>query len=757
MIRNFDVTGSRKDLRLRPARDAARHSKSTPANLPELLVRWCNSKAIACHTILRDWVCFAGALGIVLAFVNPARSEEPPPTSLRDVSATQWAQQIVLADAQIKLHPDDPALYLSRGRLKLRVRQFGEAIADFTRAIELKPDRWAYAIRSGARFLAGDSAGAAEDRKKEAAFQSPGYTRPYQLMLKEVSELRRLPILRPVPVLYRSSQDAELLDALWNPASAFHEEDLTYKRLGIVPKEFSMSQVEVARVDYAIYDSNAHVVFERERTMRDSDLAHELTHALQDQNGSFDAIVADNSDAQLAFKTLIESDACDFESYWEDFYHGGDTNSQFHDAPSHRDDPTRGQVGPLLPEPTAPRRIAPTFSTFLKGITLERWIKTAIDWSASSRAAEAFADLSVAKRNRSFDYDFPLSSPEETHTFGQPFIEELRKRGGWERVNAAYRDLPKSSAQILHPEKYFAGEEPVEITIPDISSRLGRHWRRINSDTIGEYSYAHIFTLTLPESEAGRNAVAAAGWRGDRYSIYEGPLPGDVCMMQVSVWDTEQDAREFFEQYERYILRRYPSAKAVPKSTGARVWKTNEGGVFLGRQGRAVLIAEGVPESALKPDHADVHFRRGFAFEGKGHVDDAIAEYRKAITSDPDYAEPHYGLGIALQGKGQLDEAIAEYRKVITLKPDAAEAHNNLGAALAGQGHLDEAIAEYRKVITLKPDDARAHNNLGLAFESKGLLDEAIAEYRQAIASNPHYADALSSLRAALEKKDQAQ
>lgn len=54
----------------------------------------------------------------------------------------------------------------------------------------------------------------------------------------------------------------------------------------------------------------------------------------------------------------------------------------------------------------------------------------------------------------------------------------------------------------------------------------------------------------------------------------------------------------FFEQYERHILHGYPSAKAVPQSSGAHVWTTNEGGVFLDRQGQAVLIAEGVPECA---------------------------------------------------------------------------------------------------------------------------------------------------------------
>src|SRR5437879_5774806 len=129
--------------------------------------------------------------------------------------------------------------------------------------------------------------------------------------------------------------------------------------------------------------------------------------------------MTNNSDARLAFQTLIESDASDFESYWDEFYQmpGIFVNA----PPLHKDDPTRGQIGPLLAESTAPGRAgSPGFSSFLKRPTLERWIRTAVDSSASPRAAEAFADLSVAKRTRSFDYDFPLSSPDATHEFGQP-------------------------------------------------------------------------------------------------------------------------------------------------------------------------------------------------------------------------------------------------------------------------------------------------------------------------------------------------
>ena len=66
----------------------------------------------------------------------------------------------------------------------------------------------------------------------------------------------------------------------------------------------------------------------------------------------------------------------------------------------------------------------------------------------------------------------------------------------------------------------------------------------------------------------------------------------------------------------------------------------------------------------------------------------------------------HINLGLALMAKNQLDEAIAEFKKAIELDPKDAIAHYNLGIALQAKNHLDEAIAEYRKAIELDPNYA---------------------------------------------------
>ena len=192
-------------------------------------------------------------------------------------------------------------------------------------------------------------------------------------------------------------------------------------------------------------------------------------------------------------------------------------------------------------------------------------------------------------------------------------------------VSGAYAHLPQSSEQILHPEKYFAGERPVKINLPDLSNLLNpsntrkqvtrsrrsrsqlptahrplptSSWRRIDIDVNGEWSYYLILDQFLKSAEESRRA--AAGWAGDRYALYEQPQSGRILLEQVSVWDTAEDAREFFDAYVRRTALRYPTATLLTEpqhstSDTLRRWQTNEGEVVIELRGSRVVILEGIP------------------------------------------------------------------------------------------------------------------------------------------------------------------
>jgi len=170
----------------------------------------------------------------------------------------------------------------------------------------------------------------------------------------------------------------------------------------------------------------------------------------------------------------------------------------------------------------------------------------------------------------------------------------------------------------------------------------------------------------------------------------------------------------------------------------------------------------------LKPDYAFAHVNLGHLLQEKGSLEEAIAEFRKAVElfeaseertfGNQDLVMAHISLGVAFKENGQLDESMAEYEVALHLGPDekgASFAHNNLGNTLISKGEFDEAIAECREAIRYWPENVKAHNNLGLALAKKGHGDEAIQHYRRALQLDPKFAGAHNNLGNALRKKGQ--
>jgi hypothetical protein len=172
-------------------------------------------------------------------------------------------------------------------------------------------------------------------------------------------------------------------------------------------------------------------------------------------------------------------------------------------------------------------------------------------------------------------------------------------------VSEAFTKLPESTEQILHPEKYFAYETPLKITLPDVRNLLGVNWKRLDYDVNGEWSYYLILDEFLKSPSESRRA--AAGWAGDRYAVYEAK-PGEIFLAQMTAWDTENDAKEFFDAYVKRTVRRYPEAKqsdipvdnqnAKAAQSDRQGWKTDEGGVIAELRGSRVLILEGIPAAS---------------------------------------------------------------------------------------------------------------------------------------------------------------
>ena len=129
------------------------------------------------------------------------------------------------------------------------------------------------------------------------------------------------------------------------------------------------------------------------------------------------------------------------------------------------------------------------------------------------------------------------------YTAGQAFVLPVQTTGGWDAVNALYDDLPRSTEQILHPDKYRAGEEPVEVKLPaTLGTEMGDGWTESMQDTFGEFQIG--VWLRQAGITAKDASAAAAGWGGDRLAVLDGPGE-DWAVVMHSTWDTDEDATAF--------------------------------------------------------------------------------------------------------------------------------------------------------------------------------------------------------------------
>ncbi len=111
-------------------------------------------------------------------------------------------------------------------------------------------------------------------------------------------------------------------------------------------------------------------------------------------------------------------------------------------------------------------------------------------------------------------------------------------------------------------------------------------------------------------------------------------------------------------------------------------------------------------------DNAIAHNNLGNVFLQQGPLDEAIAQFQKALAIEPFFEKAHYNLGTAFLEQRRTDEAIAQFRKALEIKPDYVDAHNNLANALLQKGNVEDAISHYQKALAIKPDYAEILNNL---------------------------------------------
>ena len=137
------------------------------------------------------------------------------------------------------------------------------------------------------------------------------------------------------------------------------------------------------------------------------------------------------------------------------------------------------------------------------------------------------------------------------------------------------------------------------------------------------------------------------------------------------------------------------------------------------------------------------------AFENVGRFDKAASVYHTVIELSPEFAEAHNSLGNALANLHRFDEAVTAYNNSIVYNPYYAEAYSNLGNTLKALGRSDEAVEAHCAAVKLKPQLPEVHNNLGITLADLHRLEEAVIAYNAAIKIRPDYSAAYYNLASA--------
>lgn len=294
----------------------------------------------------------------------------------------------------------------------------------------------------------------------------------------QVPPLRGLAPLRPVPD--RILDEAALQAALKaeyqqsNPPAMVAATQAFYEHLGLLPPDSDLQALTIQLLSSQVigfYDQRSKTLSIVSRSgsfgpLERLTVAHEFTHALQDQHFGLAGLqldAPDQGDRDQARLALVEGDAT---------------------------------------------------------LLMQQWTARELTTSEQVQLLAAASDPSQLQLLARVP-DFLVRQLLFPYTSGLAFVQTLYGRGGWSAVDAAYASPPVSTSQILHPDRYLAHDLPLSVTLPaDLAAAMGAGWQVRLTDTLGELTTQQW--LAVAHGSSGASTVAA-GWNGDRVVYLEGP------------------------------------------------------------------------------------------------------------------------------------------------------------------------------------------------------------------------------------------
>jgi hypothetical protein len=161
----------------------------------------------------------------------------------------------------------------------------------------------------------------------------------------------------------------------------------------------------------------------------------------------------------------------------------------------------------------------------------------------------------------------------------------------FERV---FRDPPRTTEHIMHPQTYLASRMPTMPALPRLDEAAGKEAGRfkvLTDGDVGEFDYGVLLRQYIGEAE-GREA--ASHWRGGVYRLYEHKGTKYAVLTHSSEWDSPASAKTFFELYQRVLRAKWKKLE-IATSSPAQVTGAGDSGRFsLRLDGAIVHSIEGI-------------------------------------------------------------------------------------------------------------------------------------------------------------------
>jgi hypothetical protein len=194
------------------------------------------------------------------------------------------------------------------------------------------------------------------------------------------------------------------------------------------------------------------------------------------------------------------------------------------------------------------------------------------------------------------------------YTFGSDFVAYVLQHKGKDAAFAGVLEKPPvNTRQVMEPETYVKGETVEPLQIPDLDKLVGPQYERYDFGGIGEFDVYLLAKQYAPDKDP---KSYYANWRGGYYlAVHAKGAPTDqIALLYVSRWDSPEAAQEFAAIYEKYVPNRYPrwskeASTPTTNSTG-EISRWQEGPeserVQVLQDNNDLLILEGFDQSTAE-------------------------------------------------------------------------------------------------------------------------------------------------------------